>query len=293
MNQTRVSEGQNSVLYGKVWVNSSGGKQTAPCDQAGLRKQSGHRTYSQRPWSNQQLGMCWNLGGSSLVTLKGQCGGGGDGPCAIYPAAVTRCPRRGLGAPGPGGKVTLRQQHLCPPQVPLNQEAPSPQPLPAPWSLKFGIPTQRAHVLWKHTDLCSDPSGASFQWCHFPAVMLLKPVDLSKLECLRLCGDTVTSNSQRTWNNLGPNSLSCLHHLLSLVALQFPSLSRGPCYPQTRGQVCGSFLSLCSEWLSVGVHRESLPFTLAANRPHKAPEATSTAQGISPGATSHPLLQTF
>lgn len=89
------------------------------------------------------------------------------GPLCYLPSCSDEMSQEGLGPPGPGGEVALRQQRLCH-KCPLTKELPALSlPTPTPQSLKPAVHTQRAHVLWKQTDLCSDPmvplsSGVTF-----------------------------------------------------------------------------------------------------------------------------------
>lgn len=85
----------------------------------------------------------------------------------------------------------------------------------------------------------------------------------------------MASTLQRTWNNLAPNSLSCLHPLLSLLALKFHSLSQGPCHPMATEDRSvphpSPYAQSSSGWVFLENH---FLFTLASNILHKAPEAT-------------------
>lgn len=130
-------------------------------DPAALRKQPSHRTYSLRP-----SGKVLETRGSHLVTLRGQCRRGGEGPCAALPAAGMGCPTRGR----PRWKSHLDAA------VPLpTTKSPLPEsPKPCAFSSFAEPQVWEPHAkrlsmecAGKQTALCSHPSGASSQLGHF------------------------------------------------------------------------------------------------------------------------------
>ena len=125
--KTSVLGRRNKMPHSKVWVPSSSRKTKQAL--VILLVWENSQVTGPTPASPRAINswkMYWNLGGSSLVTLKGQLGGVRDAPTIFHVAHLTAEKEHLRRSPGASEWVRdscLCVVHPCPAQTPLNQEA--------------------------------------------------------------------------------------------------------------------------------------------------------------------------